>query len=124
MSTYTSCGLCSYVPFLRATEATKNDVDGPRPRGRALRITNAGLGSSRLDRSSAPLDAAEEPCRSRPPRNATGDIADAAWVDVNAALGLLERKRRAALRRAVLIFHADLMLARELEETASGGGGS
>jgi 8-oxo-dGTP pyrophosphatase MutT (NUDIX family) len=36
-----------------------------------------------------------------------GDIADASWVDVNAALVLLERKRRAALRRAVLIFNAD-----------------
>ena len=31
-----------------------------------------------------------------------GDIADASWVDVNAALVLLERKRRAALRRAPL----------------------
>ena len=36
-----------------------------------------------------------------------GDIADASWVDVNAALVLLERKRRAALRRAVLIYNAD-----------------
>ncbi|KAK7254048.1 hypothetical protein SO694_00008040 [Aureococcus anophagefferens] len=36
-----------------------------------------------------------------------GDIADVSWVDVNAALLLLERKRRAALRRAVLIFAAD-----------------
>ena len=36
-----------------------------------------------------------------------GDIADASWIDVNDALVLLERKRRAALRRAVLIFNAD-----------------
>jgi len=36
-----------------------------------------------------------------------GDIADVAWVDVNDALVLLERKRRAALRRAVLIFAAN-----------------
>ena len=53
--------------------------------------------------------------RENPPRpvelttrhDVDGDIADASWVDVNAALVLLERKRRAALRRAVLIYNAD-----------------